>query len=45
MRIDFLENKGDLDALAGKVLITGPIDAYFNYQLESLENRSECASR
>ena len=38
--IDYLDNKNDLDALADKVIYTGPIDAYFNYCLGYLEYRS-----
>ena len=38
--IDYLENKDSLDALARKVVYTGPIDAYFGYQLGHLEYRS-----
>ena len=38
--IDYLENKEDLDALAEKVIYTGPIDAYFSYCLGTLEYRS-----
>ncbi len=37
---DYLENKAELDALAEKVVYTGPIDAYFGYQLGALEYRS-----
>ena len=37
---DYLENKEDLDKLADKVVYTGPIDAYFNYNLGPLEYRS-----
>ncbi|MDD3362852.1 MAG: UDP-galactopyranose mutase [Hespellia sp.] len=37
---DYLENKDELDALADKVIYTGPIDAYFDYQLGTLEYRS-----
>ena len=37
---DYLENKEELDQLADKVVYTGPIDAYFNYQLGTLEYRS-----
>ena len=36
----YLENKAELDALADKVVYTGPIDAYFDYQLGTLEYRS-----
>lgn len=38
--IDYLEHKDELDALAEKVVYTGPIDAYFGYQLGALEYRS-----
>lgn len=38
--IDYLENMEKYSALAGKVIYTGPIDAYFNYSLGTLEYRS-----
>ena len=38
--VDYLENKDELDKLADKVIYTGPIDAYFNYSLGTLEYRS-----
>ncbi|MDO4813699.1 MAG: UDP-galactopyranose mutase [Gemella sp.] len=38
--VDFLENKEELTALAKKVIYTGPIDAYFNYELGELAYRS-----
>lgn len=38
--VDYLENKAELGALAKKVVYTGPIDAYFGYQLGALEYRS-----
>lgn len=38
--VDYLENKAKYDALADKVVYTGAIDAYFNYQLGYLEYRS-----
>ena len=38
--IDYLEHKDELDALAEKVVYTGPIDAYFGYSLGALEYRS-----
>lgn len=37
---DYLENKAELDAVADKVIYTGPIDAYFGYSLGTLEYRS-----
>ena len=38
--VDYLENKAELDALAEKVIYTGPIDAYYGYKLGALEYRS-----
>ncbi len=38
--VDYLERKAYFDSLADKVLYTGPIDAYFGYQLGALEYRS-----
>ncbi|MCD8143559.1 MAG: UDP-galactopyranose mutase [Clostridiales bacterium] len=40
LNVDYLEQKGSLDALADKVIYTGPIDAYFGYRLGYLEYRS-----
>ena len=40
LEIDYLEHKAELDALAEKVVYTGPIDAYFGYKLGALEYRS-----
>lgn len=40
LNCDYLENKEELDKLADKVVYTGPIDAYFNYDLGPLEYRS-----
>ena len=40
LNADYLENKTELDALADKVIYTGPIDAYFGYKLGNLEYRS-----
>ncbi len=40
LNVDYLEHREELDALAKKVIYTGPIDAYFNYQLGALEYRS-----
>lgn len=37
---DYLQNKAEYDALADKVVYTGPIDAYFGYALGALEYRS-----
>lgn len=38
--VDYLEKRESYDSLAEKVVYTGPIDAYFNYQLGALEYRS-----
>lgn len=38
--VDYLEQKDELDALAEKVIYTGPIDAYFGYRAGTLEYRS-----
>ena len=35
--VDYLEHKDELDALAEKVVYTGPIDAYYGYQFGELE--------
>lgn len=40
LNTDYLENKAELDELADKVVYTGPIDAYFDYKLGTLEYRS-----
>jgi len=37
---DYLENKEELDALADRLVYTGPIDAYFGYKLGYLQYRS-----
>ena len=37
---DYLAKKDEYDALAEKIIYTGPIDAYFNYSLGNLEYRS-----
>ena len=36
--MDYLENKEELDALAEKVVYTGPIDAYFDYKYGNIWN-------
>ncbi len=38
--VDYLEHKAELDALADKVIYTGPIDTYFDFKLGTLEYRS-----
>ncbi len=40
LNTDYLEHKAELDALADKVIYTGPIDAYFGFKLGTLEYRS-----
>lgn len=40
LNTDYLEHKAELDALADKVVYTGPIDAYFDFKLGALEYRS-----
>ena len=38
--VDYFENKDELNALAEKIIYTGPIDAYFDYKLGRLEYRT-----
>ncbi len=38
--VDYFDNKEEYDAMADKVIYTGPIDAYFDYKLGTLEYRS-----
>lgn len=40
LNTDYLENKEAWNSLADKVVYTGPIDAYFDYQLGYLQYRS-----
>ncbi len=40
LNTDYLQNKNDLDAIADKVIYTGPIDGYYDYRLGTLEYRS-----
>ena len=40
LNVDYLEHKTELDAMAEKIIYTGPIDAYFAYSLGHLEYRS-----
>ncbi|MCD7945617.1 MAG: UDP-galactopyranose mutase [Clostridiales bacterium] len=40
LNTDYLADRASLDALADKVVYTGPIDAYFGYRLGYLEYRS-----
>ena len=38
--VDYLQKKDTFDAMADKIIYTGPIDAYFNYCYGALEYRS-----
>lgn len=38
--VDYLEKKEEWDAMADRVIYTGPIDAYYDYRLGALEYRS-----
>ena len=40
LNTNYLQHKAELDALAGRVIYTGPIDAYFDYCLGALQYRS-----
>ena len=40
LNCDYLENREALDALAERVVYTGPIDAFFGFRLGTLEYRS-----
>ena len=40
LNTDYLNKKEELDKLAKKIIYTGPIDAYFNYSLGTLQYRS-----
>ena len=40
LNVDYLQAKEEFDELAKKVVYTGPIDAYFDYRLGTLEYRS-----
>lgn len=40
LNMNYLEHKKELDAVANKIVYTGPIDAYFDYMFGALEYRS-----
>lgn len=40
LNMDYLKRKEEWNALAEKIIYTGPIDAYFDYKLGTLEYRS-----
>ena len=40
LNCDFFENREELEKIADKIIFTGPIDKYYNYQFGELEYRS-----
>ena len=40
LNCDFFDNREELENVAEKIVFTGPIDKYYNYQFGELENRS-----
>lgn len=40
LNTDYIENKEELDKIADKILYTGPIDEFFQYELGKLEYRT-----
>src|SRR5699024_5475592 len=40
LNTDYLEDRERFDAMAEKIIYTGPIDAFYNYKLGTLEYRS-----
>ncbi len=40
LNCDYFENRAELDALAEKIIFTGPIDRYYDYKFGPLEYRS-----
>lgn len=40
LETDYFDNKEEFDAMADKVVYTGPVDAYFDYRLGALQYRS-----
>ena len=40
LNVDYFDHKEELDALADRIIYTGPIDAYFGYRLGNLQYRS-----
>lgn len=40
LNVDFLEKREEFSRIAGKIVYTGPIDAYFGYSLGALQYRS-----
>ena len=40
LETDYFDNKAEFDAMADKIVYTGPVDAYFDYKLGALQYRS-----
>jgi len=40
LNCDFFDNREELENIAEKIIFTGPIDQYYNYQYDELEYRS-----
>ena len=40
LEVDYLKNREEFDAMADKIIYTGPIDAFYDYSLGALEYRS-----
>lgn len=40
LNCDFFENRKELESISDKIIFTGPIDQYYNYQFGELEYRS-----
>ena len=40
LSVNYLENRSELDAIADKIVYTGPVDEYFGYCLGALQYRS-----
>jgi UDP-galactopyranose mutase len=40
LNVDYFENRGEFDAMADKIVFTGKIDQYYDYQFGQLEYRS-----
>lgn len=39
LKTDYLEHRAELDAVAGDIVFTGPIDEYYNYRFGALDYR------
>ena len=40
LETDYFDNKAEFDAMADRIVYTGPVDAYFDYKLGALQYRS-----